>query len=167
MNLILTNLRVVDCFDVPVTEKAAIQSAVNFGAKNDRNIVFLNNVTNIKYIRRKMNQTLETIIDGYKNNLIETPNLQISKENFSDETICDEMLYYSSFKNLSLLNCNFTNTNCDSSFFEGCLFKNCTFKSTSFHEAEFENCILTNCRFINCNLSQANFTETNFCQLPI
>ena len=61
-----------------------------------------------------MERTLQSIIDRYKNNLLETPNLQISKENFSDETICDKMLYFSTFKDLSLINLNFTNIHFES-----------------------------------------------------
>jgi len=63
-----------------------------------------------------MDKSLQNMIDRYKNGLLETQNLQISNENFSDETICNEFLFRSSFKNLSLINLNFTNVNFESSF---------------------------------------------------
>ena len=40
-------LGVVDCFDVPNFEKDTMCSAINFGAKNDTNLLILNNHTNV------------------------------------------------------------------------------------------------------------------------
>ena len=40
-------LGVFDCFDVPNFEKDIICSAINFGAKNDTNLIILNNHTNV------------------------------------------------------------------------------------------------------------------------
>lgn len=40
-------LTVVDCYDVPNFEKQTMNSAINFGAKNDTNVIILNNSTNI------------------------------------------------------------------------------------------------------------------------
>jgi hypothetical protein len=40
-------LTVVDCFNVPLVEESIMESAIIFGAKNDTNLVFLNNLTNI------------------------------------------------------------------------------------------------------------------------
>ena len=40
-------LTVVDCYDVPNFEKQTMNSAINFGAKNDTNLIILNNRTNI------------------------------------------------------------------------------------------------------------------------
>lgn len=40
-------LTVVDCYDVPNFEKYIMSSAISFGAKNDRNLIIMNNVTNI------------------------------------------------------------------------------------------------------------------------
>lgn len=42
-----STLTVVDCYDVPNFEKQTINSAINFGAKNDTNLIILNNRTNI------------------------------------------------------------------------------------------------------------------------
>ena len=109
-----------------------------------------------------MSKSLQNMIDCYREGLIETPNLQIINENFSDGTICNERLFSSTFKNSSLLNLNFTNVNFESSFFQKCLFKNCIFDYTSLQEAEFKNCSLINCLIKNCNLSDVDFTETTF-----
>jgi len=102
------------------------------------------------------------MIDSYKNGLLETQNLQIIDENFSDEIIRNECLFSSTFKNSSLLNLNFTNVDFGSSFFQKCFFKNCIFDCTSLQEAEFKNCSLRNCQIKNCNLSRVDFTETTF-----
>jgi len=40
-------LTVVDCYDVPNFEKQTMDSAISFGAKNDTNLIILNNRTNI------------------------------------------------------------------------------------------------------------------------
>jgi hypothetical protein len=40
-------LTIVDCSDVPNFEKETMNSAINFGVKNDTNLVILNNRTNI------------------------------------------------------------------------------------------------------------------------
>ena len=40
-------LTVVDCYDVPNFEKQTMNNAINFGAKNDTNLIILNNRTNI------------------------------------------------------------------------------------------------------------------------
>ena len=40
-------LTVVDCYDVPNFEKETMNSALSFGAKNDTNLIILNNRTNI------------------------------------------------------------------------------------------------------------------------
>lgn len=40
-------LTVVDCYDVPNSEKQTMNNAINFGAKNDTNLIILNNRTNI------------------------------------------------------------------------------------------------------------------------
>ena len=40
-------LGVVDCFDVPNFEKDTMCSAINFGTKNDTNLIILNNHTNV------------------------------------------------------------------------------------------------------------------------
>jgi len=40
-------LTVVDCYDVPNFEKQTMNSAIRFGAKNDTNLIILNNRTNI------------------------------------------------------------------------------------------------------------------------
>jgi len=40
-------LGVVDCFDVPNFEKDTMCSTINFGAKNDTNLIILNNHTNV------------------------------------------------------------------------------------------------------------------------
>lgn len=111
-----------------------------------------------------MSQTLQNMIDRYKNGLLERQNLQISNENFSNETICGdgEILYSSTFKNLSLFNVNFRTINFESSFFQGCFFKNCVFDSMILQSGKFENCSLTNCWLRNCNLSKLDFTETTF-----
>ena len=42
-----STLTVVDCYDVPNFEKQTMNSAINFGAKNDTNLIILNNRTNI------------------------------------------------------------------------------------------------------------------------
>ena len=42
-----STLTVVDCYDVPNFEKQTMNSAINFGAKNDTNLIILNNHTNI------------------------------------------------------------------------------------------------------------------------
>nr|YP_010472243.1 hypothetical protein NDC64_pgp100 [Navicula tsukamotoi]UVG41708.1 hypothetical protein [Navicula tsukamotoi] len=42
-----STLTVVDCYDVPNFEKETMNSAINFGAKNDTNLIILNNRTNI------------------------------------------------------------------------------------------------------------------------
>ena len=39
-------LTVVDCYDVPNFEKQTMNNAINFGAKNDTNLIILNNRTN-------------------------------------------------------------------------------------------------------------------------
>jgi|AntRauMFilla1563_2_1112583.scaffolds.fasta_scaffold01250_7 uncharacterized protein YjbI with pentapeptide repeats len=95
-----------------------------------------------------MNKLLQNIIDNFNDGLVETRNLQISNENFFTETIHDQNLDSSCFKNLS--------------FFEKCLFKNCIFDSVSFQDAGFENCSLINCQIKNCNLIRIDFTETTF-----
>lgn len=116
-----------------------------------------------------MVETLKNIINCYKNNLVETPNLQIIEKTFSDEVltfpdelIADLTLYSSTFKISHLTNIKFTNVNFESSFFEACFLKNCVFDSTSLNSIECENCTLKNCLLINCNLSNSNFTETIF-----
>ena len=116
-----------------------------------------------------MVETLKNTINCYKNNLVETPNLQIIEKTFSDEVIAfpdeviaDLTLYSSTFKNSSLTNIKFTNVNFESSFFEGCFLENCVFDSTSLNSIECENCTLKHCLLINCNLSDSNFTETIF-----
>ena len=40
-------LGVVDCFDVPNFEKNTTCDAITFGAKNDTNLIILNNHTNV------------------------------------------------------------------------------------------------------------------------
>ena len=40
-------LTLVDCYDVSTYEKKPISDAISFGAKNDPNLVFINNTTNI------------------------------------------------------------------------------------------------------------------------
>ena len=65
-----------------------------------------------------MGQTLKILVDRYKNNLLETSNLQISKQTFRDETLHNEIFTDSTFKNLSLLNCNFVKGNFKSSLLE-------------------------------------------------
>ena len=40
-------LTIVDCYDVPSFEKQTMNDAINFGAKNDPNLINLNNSTNI------------------------------------------------------------------------------------------------------------------------
>ena len=40
-------LTVVDCYDVANFEKQTMDSAISFGAKNDTNLIILNNRTNI------------------------------------------------------------------------------------------------------------------------
>ena len=40
-------LTVVDCYDVPNFEKQTMDSAISFGAKNDTNLIILNNRINI------------------------------------------------------------------------------------------------------------------------
>jgi len=40
-------LTVVDCYDVPNFEKQTMNSAIRFGAKNDTNLIILNNRINI------------------------------------------------------------------------------------------------------------------------
>ena len=42
-----STLTVVDCYDVSNFEKQTMNSAINFGAKNDTNLIILNNRTNI------------------------------------------------------------------------------------------------------------------------
>ena len=37
----------IQCYDVPNFEKQTMNSAINFGAKNDTNLIILNNRTNI------------------------------------------------------------------------------------------------------------------------
>ena len=121
-----------------------------------------------------MVQTLKNMINCSKNNLVETPKLQIIEKTFSDEVItfpdkviADLTLYSSTFKNSRLTNIKFTNVNFESSFFEGCLLENCVFDSTNFNSIECENCTLKNCLLINCNLSDSNFTETIFEECPL
>ena len=109
-----------------------------------------------------MEKKLENIIHRYTNGLLETQNLQIIDENFSNENIHNEYLFSSTFKNSSLLNLNFTKVNFESSFFQKCVFDNCVFDLSSFSDSEFQNCILRNCQIMNCNLSQIEFTETTF-----
>ena len=40
-------LTIVDCYDVPNFEKQTMNNAINFGAKNDTNLIILNHRTNI------------------------------------------------------------------------------------------------------------------------
>lgn len=153
-------LTVVDTFDVPLYEKQHMNAAVDFGAQdNIINFIILNKNTNIK---KKMNKSLQSIIDHYKNGQIETRNLQVKNEKFLTEVIRDERLVSSSFKNLRLINLNFTNVNFNSSFFTECLFENCIFEGGSLQDAEFENCKMINCQITNCNLTRVDFTETTF-----
>jgi len=42
-----STLSVVDCYDVPNFEKQTMNSVINFGTKNDTNLIILNNRTNI------------------------------------------------------------------------------------------------------------------------
>lgn len=58
-----------------------------------------------------MEKILKNMMDPYKNNLLKTPNLQIIKENCSDETLCDEEI-----------------TGSTSSFFGGCRLESLSFK---------------------------------------
>ena len=51
-----------------------------------------------------MGETLKNMITCSKNNLLETPNLQIIKKTFSDENLDS-----STFKNSNLTNIKFTN----------------------------------------------------------
>ena len=37
----------IQCYDVPNFEKQTMDSAISFGAKNDTNLIILNNRTNI------------------------------------------------------------------------------------------------------------------------
>ena len=109
-----------------------------------------------------MRKTLKNLIDDYKNGLQQNPHLQISNKKFLNETICNEFLPWSSFKQLNLTNINFTNVTFDSSFFNECVFKDCIFDSTSFHQAKFENCSLVNCQIKNCDLREIDVKETTF-----
>ena len=43
------SLTLVDCFDVPIAEKPIVEQVITSSTRNDPNIVFLNNVTNIKF----------------------------------------------------------------------------------------------------------------------
>ena len=106
-----------------------------------------------------MTKLLQNIIDGYNNGLLERDNLQIRNEIFQNETICEEYLEGSTFRDLSLINVNFTKVNFDSSHFYDCLFKDCIFESTIFAAANFENSRLTNCRLRNSNLTKVEFIE--------
>jgi len=127
-------------------------------------------------IKCKMIESLKSNIEDYKNNALDTPNLQIIEKTFSNEVITfpveflvDLTFYSSTFKNSRLIDIKFKNINFESSFFEGCFLENCVFDNASLHSVEFQNCTLKNCLLINCNLVDINFIRIIFdeCQFQL
>ena len=119
-------------------------------------------ILNFRINLKKIIMLLQDIINRYKNDSIETINLQISDLEFLSETIENEQLMDSCFKNLNLLSFKFNNIDFSSSFFKKCSFENCIFENTLFEETKFQNCNFKNCQIKNSNLASIDFLETNF-----
>ena len=79
--------------------------------------------------------------------------LEISKQNFSNDSIYEEFLDSCVFADSNLLNCHFEDSEILGNTFSSCLFENCTFKNTIIRKSKFTNCQFVNCQFVNCNLA--------------
>jgi uncharacterized protein YjbI with pentapeptide repeats len=85
-----------------------------------------------------MNETLKSIIDSYRSDLLSPPNIQVFEKKLSDETIkfpnklmADLTFDSCTFKNLDLIKMELFNVNFESSSFEKCLIENCIFVTCS------------------------------------
>lgn len=114
--------------------------------------------------------TLKSLVDNYKQGLLDTPNIQITNMRLSDEVL--KFPTYTLSLDVSFSNCLVTksfltnikisNGNFELGFFTQSTFENCTFKRTNFQEWECKKCTFQNCSFIDCKFVDSAISETIF-----
>jgi uncharacterized protein YjbI with pentapeptide repeats len=121
-----------------------------------------------------MKATLQDRINNSNSNLSLEPIIEISREDFQDETIksCKKALIGAIFNCSQLINLKFINVSLLVSNFDSCMIKQCQFKHTQFDESKFKKIIIKDCIFEDttfiyslsnhCVFENCQFTDVNF-----